>query len=510
MVKGKYCNLTGSITSGDNITSFVGTIYNASTGAAVQSKEDKPNSTYVNIGTSKINDLSFATLAEGSYYLVYQVTDAAGNQIVWSSDTFTITQAVSTLSIQPKDYPSGTFTPQSYDLTGTVTSNYTINSVAGFIDNENGDTLYTATILNIGSTTFNIMNSGIDNALKFGELEPGNYYLIYTASDESGNTVTWRSPVITVPGTTTTPTNPTTGITISATSYPTGNVKAGSYNLRGTVTSTGGKLTKVVGSILRANGTVVQTKEVTPNAATLSIAGSAINSSLSFGKLSAGYYRLVYTATNSSGETATWESPVFAVSSKTLFTDVTNSSSWYYDKVYTMADMGIINGIANGNGSYSFKPDNTITRAEAVTLIYRMYTANHGSVNTSGLSNPFTDVASGSWYHTAISWAYQNKVVNGTSATTFDPNGTLTREQFAVMMYNYATHLGYNTSGRVDLSTKFTDAGQVSSYAQTALSWANYAGLINGNGNGTVTPKGSATRSQCATVLYNLMKNNLA
>ncbi len=509
LVKGNYCNLTGTITSSTPITSFVGTIY-SSGGTIIQSKTEHPNTKTVDISTSSINQLSFGSLAVGSYYLEYDVTNESGNRVIWSSDTFTVTDALSTLSINPVSYPSGTFTPKPYDLTGTVTSNYDITSVAGFIDNENGDTLYTATILNINAKAFNIENSGIDNALKFGELAPGDYYLIYTASDVSGNSVTWRSPVITVPSNgTTEPVDPIDTITIKPTSYPTGNIKAGAFSLKGTISSSGSKLTTVTGSIVRANGTVSQTVEAAVNANSFDISGSTINSKLKFGSLSAGYYMLVYTATNANGITETWTSPVFAVSGKTLFTDVTNTGDWYYDYVYAMADNGFLAGYDNGNGTYSFKPANSVTRAEAIAILYQVYSSEHGQPDLSGKTVPFTDVSASAWYRTAVTWAYNAGVISGMSETTFAPAGTLTREQFAVILRAYAGYTGHDTSKTSDLSV-FTDQGNISDYARTAMSWAHAQGLLSGMGDGTIAPKGAVSRAQAATILYSLKKNGLS
>lgn len=510
LVKGNYFNLTGSITSVQEISTFIGTIYNTA-GSVIQSRTEKSGGTYIDIASSEVNNLSFGSLDEGSYYLEYEVTDVAGTRVIWSSDTFSVTDAVSTLSINPESYPSGNFTPRAYDLTGTVTSNYNITSVAGFIDNENGDTLYTATILDINAKTFDIENSGIDNALKFGELTPGNYYLIYTASDTSGNSVTWRSPVITVSDSDDGEDGgETDAITIHPTSYPTGNISAKAFTLRGTISSSGSKLTSVTGSIVRANGTVSQTVTESVSTGSFDLSGSTIDSNLKFGQLGAGYYKLVYQATNSGGITETWTSPVFAVAGKTLFTDVTNSGDWYYNSVYAMADSGYLAGYDNGNGTYSYKPDNAVARVEAVSLLYQVYCGGHGTPDLTGKTVPFTDTVSGSWYDPALTWAYNAGVIAGTSATTFDPFGTLTREQFAVILYNYAVYNGYDTSASADLSAKFTDADEVSDFAKTAMPWANAKGLINGMGDGTIKPKGAVSRAQAATILWSLTKNGLA
>ena len=114
----------------------------------------------------------------------------------------------------------------------------------------------------------------------------------------------------------------------------------------------------------------------------------------------------------------------------------------------------------------------------------------------------FSDVETGTWYTDAVAWAAQNGIVNGVSDTQFAPGDDITREQLAVILYRYATYQGYDVSQRADLSG-FVDAGTISTYAQEALSWANATGLITGTTATTLSPKGSATRAQVAQILMN-------
>ena len=117
----------------------------------------------------------------------------------------------------------------------------------------------------------------------------------------------------------------------------------------------------------------------------------------------------------------------------------------------------------------------------------------------------FTDV-SGHWALNAITWGAENNVVAGVGNGKFDPNADVTREQFAQMMYNYAKFKGYDLSAAGDLNS-FSDVSKVSDWAKAALTWANGEGLINGNEDGTLAPNGTAIRGQAASILMNFDQN---
>ena len=117
----------------------------------------------------------------------------------------------------------------------------------------------------------------------------------------------------------------------------------------------------------------------------------------------------------------------------------------------------------------------------------------------------FTDV-SGHWALNAITWGAENNVVAGVGNGKFDPNADVTREQFAQMMYNYAKFKGYDLSAAGDLNS-FSDVSKVSDWAVAALTWANGEGLINGNEDGTLAPNGTAIRGQAASILMNFDQN---
>lgn len=113
---------------------------------------------------------------------------------------------------------------------------------------------------------------------------------------------------------------------------------------------------------------------------------------------------------------------------------------------------------------------------------------------------PFADVDATAYYGTAVYWARLNGIAGGYDDATFGPNDPITREQMAAILYRYAQYKGYDVSAKADLN-KFTDADEISNYALEALQWANAEGLINGKGDGVLDPKGQATRAEAAVIL---------
>ena len=173
------------------------------------------------------------------------------------------------------------------------------------------------------------------------------------------------------------------------------------------------------------------------------------------------------------------------------FTDVTEGDDWFYDAVAYVYE----NGIMAGTSATTFEPYMELNRAQAAQLFYNL----EGKPAVTGDST-FTDVTSGHWAVDAITWAAQNDIVAGIGGGLYDPDSNVTREQFAVMLYKYARFKGYDLTATGDL-TQFPDADAISSWAETALSWANGNGLINGNEDGTLAPDGTATRAQAASIL---------
>ena len=179
------------------------------------------------------------------------------------------------------------------------------------------------------------------------------------------------------------------------------------------------------------------------------------------------------------------------------FTDVTEGDDWFYDAVAYVYE----NGIMAGTDETTFEPFLELDRAMAAQLFYNL----EGQPTVTGDST-FTDVTSGHWAVDAITWAAQNDIVAGIGGGLYDPDSNVTREQFAVMLYKYARFKGYDLTATGDL-TQFPDADAISSWAETALSWANGKGLINGHENGTIDPKGSTIRAQAASIMANFDQN---
>lgn len=185
---------------------------------------------------------------------------------------------------------------------------------------------------------------------------------------------------------------------------------------------------------------------------------------------------------------AKWtEAPV----SSLPFGDV-KTADWFYNDVKYVYEKGMMAGTA----ADVFAPNATTTRAMIVTILYRL----EGSPAVTGTS-AFVDVPAGQWYTDAVNWAAANQIVKGTSATTFAPNDSITREQMAAILYRYAQYKGYDVTKKADLSG-YSDNGQVSAYAKDALAWANAAKLINGVTNTTLAPQGNATRAQVSAILH--------
>ena len=173
------------------------------------------------------------------------------------------------------------------------------------------------------------------------------------------------------------------------------------------------------------------------------------------------------------------------------FTDVTGGEDWFYDAVAYVYE----NGIMAGTDETIFEPYMELDRTQAAQLFYNL----EGKPAVTGDST-FSDVTSGHWAVDAITWAAQNDIVAGIGGGLYDPDSNVTREQFAVMLYKYARFKGYDLTATGDL-TQFPDMDAISGWAETALSWANGNGLINGRENGTIDPKGSTIRAQAASIL---------
>ena len=174
----------------------------------------------------------------------------------------------------------------------------------------------------------------------------------------------------------------------------------------------------------------------------------------------------------------------------TNFTDV-EENGWYHTGVDFMVRNGFMNGVADD----AFDVDGNLTRAQLVTILYRI-----AGEPESTATNPFADVADGQWYTNAVIWAAENGIVKGVNTTTFAPNDQITREQIATILFRYAK--AEKVEGKL---AGFPDAEKVSDYAADAMAWAVEQGLINGisesDGKTYLAPQETATRAQIAVIL---------
>lgn len=185
--------------------------------------------------------------------------------------------------------------------------------------------------------------------------------------------------------------------------------------------------------------------------------------------------------------TVQWENP---------YADVTDKS-WYYDAVRFVSEKGLM----IGTSSNVFSPNGGMTRGMFVTVLYRL------SRDIGNYTGSFTDVPSGEWYAPSVAWAAQNGIAGGVGDNKFAPDAGITREQLAVILYNYAKYKGYDVSVGEDTNIlSYKGAQSISEYAYSALQWACGAGIINGD-NGYLNSNGPATRAQVATMLQRFVEN---
>ncbi|MBQ7793985.1 MAG: S-layer homology domain-containing protein [Clostridia bacterium] len=193
---------------------------------------------------------------------------------------------------------------------------------------------------------------------------------------------------------------------------------------------------------------------------------------------------------------AGWEKTAVSEEEILPFTDV-KSSAWYYNAVEYVYN----NKLMQGMTKTTFEPETTLTRAMFVTILHRAK-----GTPEAGEKSDFADVADGAWYKDAVDWALEEGIAVGYDEETFAPNDTITREQMASMLFRYVKKAGYDMSGSADLS-EFTDKEKISDWALEAVKWAIDNGIINGMTADEIAPQGIATRAQCAQILMQARKN---
>ena len=177
------------------------------------------------------------------------------------------------------------------------------------------------------------------------------------------------------------------------------------------------------------------------------------------------------------------------------FTDMPAVTYWSHNAL----DYALQNSLLYGTSATTIAPQENTTRAMLVSILYRQ----EGKPAVQAASS-FTDVAENMWYADAVAWAAENGIVYGVTEDKFDPNGNLTREQIAAILYRYAGFKGRDTAARADLAS-FPDADAVSSYAKDAMSWAVAENILAGSktsdGTTYLQPRNTATREQVAQLM---------
>ena len=184
------------------------------------------------------------------------------------------------------------------------------------------------------------------------------------------------------------------------------------------------------------------------------------------------------------------------------FNDI-HKKDWYYkngaiDYVYN-------GGLFGGTGGGKFEPNTNMTRGMFVTVLGRL----SGIPENNKVNTRFADVKKGQYYTGYVKWASDVGIVSGTSATTFEPNANVTREQICKMMVEYCAYADVKLK-IVNKVITFADQSSISSWARTYVKKCQTAGLVNGSVKGGKTyfsPQGNATRAEVATILMNFHKN---
>ena len=184
-----------------------------------------------------------------------------------------------------------------------------------------------------------------------------------------------------------------------------------------------------------------------------------------------------------------------AIGDSMRFDDV-SKGDWFYKDVEYVYNEGIMDGVSKRE----FAPNETLTRAMIVKILYRIEGEPAGY-----RSSDFNDVESGRWYTGAVAWAAEKEIVKGYGNGKFGPNDPVTREQLAAILYRYTQYKGWSTTAASSSLKGFADAASVSSYAVDAMNWAVDEGLLKG-ANNKLSPKSNATRAQVAAIIHRYLK----
>ena len=174
--------------------------------------------------------------------------------------------------------------------------------------------------------------------------------------------------------------------------------------------------------------------------------------------------------------------------------------AWYEEAVRH----AYFHNIMEGMRETEFAPATALTRAMAAQILYNL--EGQPDLSSENLGYPYEDVDAQAWYGNAVYWARITGVATGYGDGTFQPTDSITRQEFAQMLNNYAKYKGYDLSAEGDLS-QFPDSESVADWAEAAMSWANGNQLINGHDDGTIDAAGIGTRAQAASILMKFDQN---
>jgi len=183
------------------------------------------------------------------------------------------------------------------------------------------------------------------------------------------------------------------------------------------------------------------------------------------------------------------------------FSDVPDGR-WFSEAVQYVYEHNIMGGVGGGR----FDPQGSLTRAQVMALLFRVHNGRTANAQDDR-NNSFNDVTN-EWFAPYVTWAFNNDIVTGTSPTTFNPHGNITRQEFATMVYRYAM----NMTSFIDRETpsawwvRFADRGQIASWAYSPLRWMNFRGVVTGSTEATINPTGTATRAEAAVMMMRFVE----
>ena len=299
--QGDYFGLRGTVKSNYPLTTVKGYIKRGD--EVVQSTTDTPNGTSMDVKNANLNNkLIFNNLSAGNYVLLIEATDASGNKKSVSKDfNVYVEKKESSLKIDLTSYPTSIKQGDGYGLRGTVTSNYNITEVRGYVINPSGNTVLSSADYP-SSTSMDIRYAHLNNDLIFNNLPAGSYTMKVTATDTSGKQVQISKDFNV---TAVEEKKPDSNLSINLTSYPSSINQGSAYGLRGSVTSNY-NITEVRGYVINSSGNTVLSSADYPNSTSMDIRYANLNNDLIFNNLSAGSYTMKVTATDSSGNRKEW------------------------------------------------------------------------------------------------------------------------------------------------------------------------------------------------------------